>query len=321
MGISRITLLLPVLFLAVCCGRGEGKAWGKEVNKDSAEAGKTELTAEMLPTPKGAAVTQYEGMTLVWHDEFDTDGPLSDEWSYEEGFQRNEELQWYRKENASVSGGTLVIEGRQETVPNPNFISGSQDWRTNRPSAQYTSSCVTTRESFSFRYGRLEVRAKIPVDQGAWPAIWTLGNTWNWPFNGEIDVMEFYIRSYPGILANACWGGRSTFDAVWDDSITPFTHFTDKDPQWASKYHIWRLDWDKDWLKFYLDGELLNDVELSKTVNGEGGPGKGQSPFSNDVEGFGHYILLNLAIGSNGGDPSMTKFPLQYFVDYVRVYQ
>ena len=78
---------------------------------------------------------------------------------------------------------------------NPLYDPESRDWRRERPQAEFTSSCVTTRESFAFRYGRLEVRARIPVARGAWPAIWTLGNRWGWPANGEVDVMEFYRRA------------------------------------------------------------------------------------------------------------------------------
>ena len=316
--LSRIALCLSII-LAASCGRGGGSGKASGTPAPPETPAETILTAEMLPSPKGAEVPQYEGMELIWHDEFDVDGAPSDAWSYEEGFVRNKELQWYQKENASVSGGALVIEARRESKPNPGYVAGSPSWKTNRPTAEYTSACVTTSGSFTFRYGRLEVRAKIPVGLGSWPAIWTLGNKWNWPYNGEIDLMDYYVRSEPGILANACWGGSHN-NSVWDESFTKYSHFTEKDGDWASKYHIWRMDWDKDWIRLYLDDELLNEVDLSKTVNGGAG-GNRENPFSNDIEGFGAYILLNLAIGSNGGDPSGTPFPMQYCIDYVRVYQ
>lgn len=276
---------------------------------------------EYYPLAKGSSAAEYEGYSLVWYDEFDTEGRLSSEWSYEKGFVRNNELQWYQEDNASCTGGTLVIEGRRETVPNPNYNPSDSDWRRNRANAQYTSSCVTTRDSFAFRYGRMEVRAKIPVSSGAWPAIWTLGNQWEWPNNGEIDIMEFYIKNgTPSILANACWGSAQAWTAVWDESVTPYTHFTDKAADWDLQYHIWTMDWDRDFIRIYLDGELLNEVNLARTTNG-GWQGNTENPFSNEVEGFGDYILLNLAIGSNGGTPDNSAFPLKYYVDYVRVYQ
>ena len=275
--------------------------------------------AGRLPTPKGAEVTVYDGYTLVWHDEFDVDGRPSEDWTYEQGFVRNHELQWYQPDNAIVENGCLVITGRREEVINSRYEAESDDWRKARPKAEYTSACVTTRNSFTFRYGRMEVRARIPVASGSWPAIWTLGNRWPWPANGEIDIMEFYRREEPIILANACWLGENGRDA-WDESTKPYSHFLEMDAAWAEKFHVWRMDWDADFIRLYLDGELLNEVDLAQSQTG-GGEHHDVNPFSNDVEGFGHYILLNLALGSNGGDPDDAAFPLRYEVDYVRVYQ
>ena len=258
---------------------------------------------------------------LVWSDEFDVDGEPSKEWSYEYGFQRNEELQWYQSQNAKVKDGCLVIEARKDFLINPHYEASSNDWRKNREFIRYTSSCLTTRFSQQFLYGRFEVRAKIPVASGAWPAIWLLGNKWEWPNNGEIDIMEYYIKDgQPSILANACWGSTEKWKAIWDSAVIPFTHFTEKDPYWADKFHIWRMDWNKEFIRIYLDDELLNEIDLSKTQN-QGYDGNTENPFANNVVGFGHYLLLNLAIGSNGGEPDDSQFPLRYYIDYVRVYQ
>lgn len=258
---------------------------------------------------------------LVWSDEFEVEGRPSHDWSYEWGFVRNQELQWYQSQNANVKNGCLVIEGRKEHRKNPNYIAGSNDWRTSREFIEYTSSCMTTRLSQQFLYGRFEIRAKIPVASGSWPAIWLLGNKWEWPQNGEIDMLEYYIKDgQPSILANVCWGSTERWKAVWDSSVTPFKHFTDKDPQWADKFHIWRMDWDKQFIRLYLDDELLNEIDLSQTQN-QGFGSNQNNPFSNKIPGFKHYLLLNLAIGSNGGEPDISQFPLKYYIDYVRVYQ
>ena len=148
---------------------------------------------EYHPLDKDEAITDYDGYQLAWSDEFNIDGKPSNEWSYETGFVRNEELQWYQEKNASVSNGCLIIEGKKEKVVNPNYQAGSEDWKTNRNVAEYTSSSLTTQHSHVFKYGRFEVRAKLPSAEGSWPAIWTLGNTWDWPMNGEIDIMECYL--------------------------------------------------------------------------------------------------------------------------------
>lgn len=272
------------------------------------------------PTPKGCTPTRYEGYTLVWNDEFDEPGRPASHWTYERGFVRNYELQWYQPDNAVVENGCLVITGRREQIPNPAYDSLSTDWRKQRPQADFTSSCLTTEKSFTFRYGRMEVRARIPVSSGAWPAIWTLGNRWEWPANGEIDLMEFYRREEPLILANACWSDPRTERVEWDESTTPYARFTELDPQWASKFHLWRMDWDADRIQLSLDGEVLNDIDLRQADQG-GGSNHDVNPFSNDALGFGHYILLNLALGGNGGEPDLSHFPLRYEIDYVRVYQ
>lgn len=270
-------------------------------------------------TDNADAVTQYPGYELVWNDEFDIPGTPASHWNYEHGFVRNQELQWYQSENAIVEDGCLVITGKVEDVDNPQYDPESDDWRRNREKARYTSSCLTTSDSFAFKYGRLEVRAKIPVASGSWPAIWTLGNKYQWPRNGEVDVMEFYRRDEPIILANACWQGEG-WDVEWDESTTPLTHFKEPDPDWAEKFHTWRMDWSPDSINIYLDGELLNDIPLAPAANG-GGENRDVNPFSNDDPDFGHYILLNLALGGNGGTPDEAAFPLRYEVDYVRVYK
>lgn len=312
---NKFTMLIA--FLSVCSCSSGSDAGNSEIITPSVQVDSTDFK----PTPKDESATVYDNYTLVWHDEFNTDGRPSDDWTAEQGFVRNEELQWYQADNATVKDGCLDIEGRKQRIVNNNYVSGSSDWKTNRQYAEYTSSSVTTQNSHVFKYGRFEIRAKIPTTTGAWPAIWLLGNKWEWPMNGEIDILEYYIKNgAPSILANACWSSPRQWEAVWDESVTSFTHFTSKDSKWADKFHLWRMDWDKDFIRIYLDGELLNEVDLSTTAN-QGYAGNYKNPFSNDEDGFGAYILLNLAIGSNGGTPDTSRFPIHYYVDYVRVYR
>lgn len=192
-------------------------------------------------------------MTLVWHDEFDTDGqPDTSRWNYERGFVRNQEVQWYAPENAYQRDGLLLLEARPSAFACPTYEAGSSDWRKNRPNVQWTSAAVETRESFSYQYGRLEVRARIPVCLGAWPAIWLMGKGLPWPSNGEVDLMEYYQSGgKPTILANAAWGSDKPNVGQWDSSYTPLTHFTEKDPMWASRFHVWTMDWDENFIRLY----------------------------------------------------------------------
>jgi beta-glucanase (GH16 family) len=132
---------------------------------------------------------------LVWHDEFETNGPPNPaNWNYERGFVRNHEAQWYQSENAFCTNGLLVIEARREHKPNPNFATNSTDWRTSREWIDYTSASITSRKLQEFKYGKFEMRARIDTRLGSWPAFWTLGATPDirWPAGGEVDVMEFY---------------------------------------------------------------------------------------------------------------------------------
>lgn len=255
---------------------------------------------------------------LAWSEEFETDGAYNAEvWEPERGFVRNHEAQWYQGENAYQKDGCLVIEARKEHRENPLYrAEGRRDWKSEREWVEYTSASLTTRRSFSFLYGRLEVRAKIPTAGGAWPAIWLLGKEMPWPSCGEIDVMEYYrINGVPHILANAAWGNDRQYAAVWNSKKTPFSHFTERDPQWAEKFHTWCMDWTEEAIRIYLDDELLNDIPLSQTVNGS--IGQHLNPFMRP-----QYLLLNLALGGdNGGKIDDTAFPMKYEIDYVRVYQ
>ncbi|HPC95511.1 MAG TPA: glycoside hydrolase family 16 protein [Sedimentisphaerales bacterium] len=252
--------------------------------------------------------TQYR---LVWADEFDKDGrPDPNHWTCEQGFVRNEELQWYQPDNARCENGLLIIEARRERLPNPNYDPDSGDWRRSRQFAEYTSACLKTSGRHNWTFGRFEMRGRIDTRAGLWPAFWTLGSARPWPGCGEIDIMEYYRGL---LLANACWAGERRWAAIWDDLKKPITDFGNP-AEWSSKFHVWRMDWDKESIKLYIDDELLNTIELNKTVNRT--PDRA-NPFHEP-----HYILLNLAVGgANGGDPSPTEFPARFEIDYVRVYQ
>ena len=241
---------------------------------------------------------------LVWHDEFDGNGaPSSANWGYEQGFVRNEELQWYQPDNAAVANGLLTITAKRETKANPSYKAGSSDWKTSRQNADYTSTSMTTSGKQSWQYGRFEMCAKIPISNGMWPAWWTLGVSGEWPSNGEIDIMEFYKGK---ILANVACGTSTEWQAKWDSATKAV------DATWAAKFHVWRMDWDGTQISLYVDDTLMNNAKLSDMLNADG-----KSPFMQKA-----YMIVNLAIGGqNGGDPSGTTFPQVYQIDNLRVFQ
>ena len=125
----------------------------------------------------------------------------------------------------------------------------------------------------------------------------------------------YRINGMPHILANAAWGNDQHFQPVWSSKKIPFTHFTEREPNWAQQFHVWRMDWDEKAIRLYLDDELLNDTPLSTTVNGSIGQNK--NPFQSP-----QYILLNLALGGDcGGTIDDSALPMRYEIDYVRIYE
>lgn len=260
-----------------------------------------------LQTPGVGNVSN--GYTLVWSDEFNKNGaPDSSKWDYENGFVRNEEMQWYQPENAYCKNGLLIIEARREMKPNPRYDSASNSWRRNRKNINYTSACLITRNKASWQYGRFEMRARIDISSGMWPAWWTLGIEKPWPANGEIDIMEYYRGM---MLANiACLGSNGR--PQWFSSR--FKTDSLGGNAWARQFHTWQMDWTSEYIALYCDEQLLNKTSLPDLVNKNS---SGFNPFKQP-----HYMLLNLAIGGqNGGSPEQTIFPKFFEVDYIRVYR
>ena len=247
---------------------------------------------------------------LVFSAEFNEDNEdLTKTWKFEEGSKiRNNEDQFYSrsKENAFTKDGCLHIVARRNHL--------GSDGKTH----SYTSASMTTQDSFVYCYGRVEVRAKIPTGGGMWPAIWQVGNMYNWPQNGELDIMEYYRES---ILANVASGGNKQWSPTWFSSKHPMSKFLAKDPDWRNKFHIWVCEWDENYVRIYLDDDLLNEVSMENTFN-KGVDNNYENPYRYNTKGFGHYLWLNLAIGvNNGGSIDNSLFPAEYLVDYVRVYQ
>jgi beta-glucanase (GH16 family) len=231
--------------------------------------------------------------TLTWSDEFDYEGlPDKSNWSYEEGFVRNNEPQFYtvdRKQNAYVKDGFLKITAIKEDYDG----------------ADYTSASINTKGKFEFTYGRLEVRAKIPEGNGVWPAIWTLGvniNEVSWPLCGEIDILEFWGHNPEFVHANVHTGnynhsvgkgrgGKIKVENPWED------------------FHIYSVEWYSDRLCFFFD-EILYYTCYKKNE------GIGEWPFDNP-----QYLLLNLALISDLENIDDNILPADYLIDYVRYYQ
>ena len=237
---------------------------------------------------------------LVWSDEFDSEGlPDSAKWGYETGFVRNNESQYYTKarlENARVENGCLILEGRKESfLPEKGT------------SAEYTSASITTRNKASWKYGRVEARAKLPQGRGVWPAIWMLGTSYgndaDWPMCGEIDILEFVGKVPDTIYAAVHYGlsreGHKTEQGKHVSSNLP------------NDFHVYSMEWTEERIDFFIDGAPYHSFRLDQAGAGN------QNPFRKPF-----YLILNLALGGSwGGDIDDSIFPQKYLIDYVRVYE
>ncbi len=255
---------------------------------------------------------QSEQWELAWSDEFDYDGlPDPNRWTYEEGFVRNEELQFYtraRRENARVEGGRLILEAHRESIPNPGFDPASDLWSAQRKASEYTSASITTEGLAEFLYGRIEVRAKVPSGSGVWPAIWMLGVNFRetgWPVCGEIDVMEF-VGNDPHRIH-----GNMHFLHPQENKHTSQTGNVHLDPAPSENFHLYAIEWNAECIDFLVDDQRYHRLPLDLAGDSK------DNPFRKP-----HYLLINLAVGGSWGgktDPSI--FPRRYEIDYVRAYR
>ncbi|UEG48828.1 family 16 glycosylhydrolase [Ferruginibacter lapsinanis] len=238
---------------------------------------------------KSLSVTVTITSSLLWSDEFNIDGaPDPSKWGYDlgAGGWGNNELEYYtnRSVNSVVQGGVLKINALKENY------SGSA----------YTSARLLSKGKFSFKYGKVEVSAKLPAGVGTWPAIWMLGNdinTTGWPGCGEIDIMEHRGSELNKIFGTLHYPGRSGGSA--NGNTTMISNAT-------TQFHKYTLEWSETAIKIYVDDLLYHTVANSSAI-----------PFNHDF-----FLILNVAMGGNFAgavDPAFTNATME--IDYVRVYQ
>ncbi len=238
--------------------------------------------------------------TLVWSDEFNKPGlPDSTKWDYDLGTGSNgwgnNELQYYtgkRYENARVENGTLVIEAKNELYAKSN----------------YTSARLITKKSGDWKYGRIEVNAKIPIGRGLWPAIWMMPTSsvyGSWPKSGEIDILENV-----GFKPDSLHSTVHTY--LYNGSKGTQKGIAVSRKNLKEAFHIYSIEWTADLITFFIDNEKVFEFRNEQ---------KGFESWPFDQE---FYLILNVAVGGNwGGQKGVdnTVFPAKLVVDYVRVYQ
>ncbi len=235
--------------------------------------------------------------TPAWADEFDyTGAPDTTKWGYDIGGRGwgNNELQYYTNstDNASVANGVLSITARKEAKEERN----------------YTSARLISKNKGDFLYGRFEIKAKLPVGRGTWPAIWMLPTDWeygDWPKSGEIDIME-HVGFDPDNIH------ISTHTLKYYFKINTQKTAIKRISNATTEFHLYRVDWTPATLRGYIDDQLIFEFKNE---------GKGYEVWPFDKR---FHLLLNVAVGGDwGGQKGIddTAFPTSMEVDYVRVYK
>jgi beta-glucanase (GH16 family) len=262
--------------------------------------------AKQVDEVAGCEFPDDESLKLIWSDEFEGDVIKPEIWSFDtaDGCQLgpnlcgwgNNELQYYtsRLENARVEDGKLLIIARDEDF-------GGRE---------YTSARMVTKYKRDWRYGRVDVRAKVPGGEGGkgiWSAIWMLptDNVYGiWPASGEIDIMEYIGNDSTRMFGTIHYGHDFHRFDTQDFPVDTI--------DWAENFHVYSVLWTEDCIQFQIDGIDMGIPNTRSTVQPT------TWPFDQDF-----HLILNIAVGGNlPGDPDgTTTFPQTMEVDYVRVYQ
>ena len=239
---------------------------------------------------------------LVWSDEFDGNELDYSKWgvAFHALGGGNQELQFYtdREKNVRVDNGKLVIEAHDD------------DFNGMGTTRKYSSASLRTKHRGDWKYGRFEIRARLPEGKGLWPAIWMLPTEdayGGWARSGEIDIME-----YKGDVTNHVLGTLHYGD-VWPKNQHSGDGLTLAKGTFADDFHTFALEWEEGVMRWYVDGKLYQTQ-----TKWHSSQAPHPAPFDQRF-----HLILNLAVGGrfSGNPDAKTRFPAQMQVDWVRVYQ
>lgn len=241
-----------------------------------------------------------QNYNLVWEDQFNKNKLNLDIWQIEKGNGcpdlcgwGNNEIQHYSENNLSIENGFLTITALKSADEN-NIV---------------TSAKIQTLLDKSIKYGKVEVRAKLPSGKGTWPAIWMLPSDWNyggWPKSGEIDIME-----HVGYAPNKIYGTVHTeaFNHIKGTQVGDSTIVSDAE----KNFHVYGIEWTEEKIDFFVDDLVYFSFNNTPEFKSQ------EWPFDKPF-----YLIINLAIGGNwGGKHGINQniYPAQFVIDYVKVYQ
>lgn len=245
-----------------------------------------------------------QNWTLVWADEFEGEDLDTEKWSYMTGTGAefgltdwgNNELQYYREENVTVSNGLLHITAKQESFGGKGYTSGR----------------IRTLDKGDWTYCRVKFLAKMPKGQGLWAAVWMLPTDLDyggWASSGELDIME-YLGHETNIVH-----GTLHFGGEWPNNQSKGTYFETDGWGFDRDFHEFVMEWVEGEIRWYVDGELYQ-------TQGAGDWLTPAAPFPAPFDKRFH-LLINLAVGGNwpGNPDGTTEFPQEMTLEYIRVYE
>lgn len=286
--------------------------------------------------PQPLAPLEGAGWELAWSDEFEGNALDRTKWTPEVSCWGggNAERQCYtdRPDNIVVEGGLLLLKAKKETFTGPARPPEIAERRNPEILQFYTSGKVRTRGLHSWRYGRIEVRAKVPPGQGTWPAVWMMPAHdlyGPWPLSGEIDILEAVNI---GAKCKVCEGGRGenrTISALHFGDLAPRNRFVDHRNALPDRalpsddFHVYAVEWGEGLIRFLVDDRVHLTVPAEKwDTPAPLARGNPNAPFDQPF-----YVMANLAVGGRLAEENNAKglagksFPAQFAIDWIRVYR
>lgn len=276
------------------------------------------------------------GWALVWADEFDGTSLDRSKWTPEASCWGggNNERQCYtdRAENIAVEDGMLLLKARKERFAGPARPPEIAEYDNPTLVQSHTSGKVRTIGQHAWKYGRIEVRARVPAGQGTWPAVWMMpeDNAYGaWPRSGEIDILEAVNI---GARCKDCDGDRGenrTISALHFGNFPPQNLFVDHRNALPSRalpsdeFHVYAVEWGEGLIRFLVDDRVHLTVTAEQwSTAAPQAKARAAAPFDQPF-----YLMANLAVGGRLSEENNAKgvaagsFPAQFAIDWIRVYQ
>ena len=276
----------------------------------------------MIETPDPASLASVS-LHRTFHDDFDVHPLVGERWApyYAGGAAWPEARYWggegsdFRRKTSYNGEQQIYVDpryGGRATTPlglDPFKVHGGilSIVASRTPPAlkallfnnEYISGILTTQSRFSQKYGYFEMRAKVPVGTGVWPAFWMLADDGGWP--PEVDIMEGRGQRPGDIVMTTHWRIPAT-------QRVERCGFDFRVPDAATVFHDYGVLWQPDRITYFIDRRPVSEIKVPVGFN---------DPM---------YMIVNLAMGSktlegvgfvDGESPNIVAFE----IDRISAYQ